>query len=393
MKRLGLQLTFFIVLVFNFTHLTSQVKYRKDIAEKIAQVEKDIKYNTLEERMAYYKVPGLSIAVIHNYEIEWTKAYGYADVNDKRLVTTSTLFQAASISKSLNGVGVLKLAQDKKIDLDGDINKYLNTWKFPYGNYGDKISVANLLDHSAGLSVHGFPGYRNGQALPDLEQILDGRGSCATDAVRSEIAPGKYYQYSGGGTMISQAIVCDVTKTPYDKYMEENVLKPLGMDNSFYTQPAPPAKKDLLATAHNNGVPLRGKYHVYPEQAAAGLWTTPTDLAKFIIETQLAVKGKSNKILSQEMTMKQLTPGIENSALGVFIEKKADASYFYHSGVNEGFGSYFYGSLEDGNGVVVMINSGFCPLIKEVIDAVALAYKWKGFVIEDKTYSAFRVRK
>jgi CubicO group peptidase (beta-lactamase class C family) len=337
--------------------------------------------------MAMYNVTGLSIAVIHNYEIEWAKGYGYADKEEGKPVTTETLFQAASISKSLNGVGVLKLAQDKKIALDADVNTYLQSWKFPYKNKQEKITVASLLDHSAGLTVHGFPGYMKGKKLPGPVEILDGSGSAVNAPVHSEISPGTKYQYSGGGTTISQVIVSDVSKQAYDEYMWANVLQPLGMTNSFFSQEVPLTKLPMVATAYVDGKAVSGKYHLYPEQAAAGLWTNPTDLAKYVIETQLALKGSSEKVLNKEMTVKRLTPGIANSGMGVFLEKKGDATYFYHSGVNEGFGAYYYGSLEDGNGVVIMINSGFCPLLYEVINSVAKVYQWKGFIESEASAS------
>jgi CubicO group peptidase (beta-lactamase class C family) len=398
MRKISLHLTFFVLLAFNFTHLRSQVSYRKEILDRIVKVEhnlnhriQDNAHGSLTQRMAMYNVTGLSIAVIHNYEIEWVKGYGYADKEEGKPVTTETLFQAASISKSINGVGVLKLAQDKKINLDGDINTYLSSWKFPYKNSAEKITVSNLLDHSAGLSVHGFPGYMKGQHLPSTADILNGNGDAVNAPVRSETKPGSSYRYSGGGTTISQLIVTDVTNQPYEDYMWENVLQPLGMTNSFFNQNVPLTKQSLLATAYVDGVAVSGKYHIYPEQAAAGLWTNPTDLAKYVIETQLALKGQSQKVLDQEMTIKRLTPTIANSAQGVFLEKKGDATYFFHSGSNEGFGAYYYGSLEDGNGVVVMSNSGFSPLLFEVINSVAKVYEWRGFI--DKEASAGIVKK
>jgi CubicO group peptidase (beta-lactamase class C family) len=173
----------------------------------------------------------LSVAVIQNYKMVWAKAYGWADDSLKVPATMQTLFQAASISKSLNGVGVLKLVQDKKIDLYADINDYLTSWEFPYDSLskGKKISMINLLSHTAGLTVHGFDGYSPGEPLPTIEEILDGKKPANSDPVRSMNAPGLKSEYSGGGTVITQLIVMDVTHAAYDQYMYDNVLKPLGM--------------------------------------------------------------------------------------------------------------------------------------------------------------------
>src|ERR1700722_17118550 len=289
-------ITSLLLLLLGWLNGYSQLQYSPEVQARIKQVEQGLSgrflvagqpKHTIKERMAFYHINGLSIAVIRNYRIEWAKGYGWADSADPRPVTNQTLFQAASISKSLNAVGVIKLAQDGKLNLYRDINKYLTSWKFPYDSLskGKKITIANLLSHTGGLSVHGFPGYARGDTLPTLQQVLDGRRPANTGAIRSMYEPGIRSEYSGGGTTISQVIVMDVTHEPYDKYMRDNVLKPLGMSSSFYTQPAPAGKRQLLATAyHSDGKAVEGKYHIYPEEAPAGLWTNPTDLAQYIIE-------------------------------------------------------------------------------------------------------------
>jgi CubicO group peptidase (beta-lactamase class C family) len=360
--------------------------------DKIQQVEKNLVSNiqiegeapyNITDRMAYYHIKGVSIAVIHNYKIEWAKGYGWADEALKIPVTTQTLFQAASISKSVNSVGVLKLVQDKKIDLYADINNYLTTWKFPYDSLskGKKISVANLLSHTGGLTVHGFAGYERGKdTIPTIVQILNGQKPANSDPIRSMYAPGLRSEYSGGGITISQLIIMDVTHQPYDKYMYKNVLKPLGMTGSTYAQPPVGVKPELLATAYyGDGKEIKGKYHIYPEQAAAGLWTNPTDLAKYIIETQLAYEGKSHKVLNREITHVRLTPYLnKNAALGVFIDSLDSTKYFEHGGANEGFRCQYYGSLEGGNGVVVMVNSDNGNIMPEIVNSVATVYGFKG---------------
>jgi len=337
----------------------------------------------LADRMKFYHCNGVSIAVIKDFKIEWAKGYGWADSAEQRPVTTTTLFQAGSNSKSLNAIGILKLVQDGKLDLYSDINNYLKSWKFPYDSLskGKKITVANLLSHTAGLTVHGFPGYEKGDTIPTITQILDGQKPANTGAIRSMYEPSLKYEYSGGGTTISQLIIQDVTRQSYDVYMGENVLKPLGMDYSTYTQPPPPDKQNLLATGYyNDGKEVKGKYHIYPEEAAAGLWTNPTDLAKYVIETQLALAGKSQKVLSQKMTKARLTPYVDSSAaLGVFIMNKNGTKYFTHGGVDEGFVSQYVGSLEGGYGVAVMTNTYNTALFNEIINSVAISYHWKNF--------------
>lgn len=333
--------------------------------------------------MAHYHLKGLSIAVINDYKIEWAKGYGWADSSEGRKVTTATLFQAASISKSLNGVGVLKLVQDGKLDLNTDINQFLKTWKFPYDSVskGKKITMGELLSHTAGLTVHGFPGYDIDDSLPAITQILDGHRPANSPKVRSMSEPGLHSVYSGGGITLSQLAVTSITGQPYDTYMRDSVLRPMGMSGSFYTQPPPTDKKTLLATGYRaNGVALHGKFHIYPEQAAAGLWTNPTDLAHYIIATQLSLDGRSGGPLSPATTKLRLTPFIDSSAaLGVFIQQRGDDKYFSHGGANEGFRSQYYGSMHGGRGVVVMVNSDNGAILEEIINSVATVYKWEGF--------------
>jgi CubicO group peptidase (beta-lactamase class C family) len=332
------------------------------------------------QRMADLKVKGVSIAVIRDYKIDWAKAYGWADSLEGREATTNTRFQAASISKSLNSLGLLRLVQDKKIDPEADINNYLRTWKFPYDTaaHDKKINVYQLLSHTAGLDIHGFPGYNRSASIPNVYQILKGEKPANTNKVRSLFEPGLKYKYSGGGTTLTQLLITDVALMRYADYMQLEVLSPLGMTNSSYNQP--PTDTTVLASGHeSDGTRIEGKFHVYPEQAAAGLWTTPTDLAKYIIECQKALAGKSRK-LSQELMVRRMTPYIDsNAALGVFITKKGDRTYFNHNGSNAGFLCASYGSMEGGDGLVIMTNGENFSIIEELTNSVARVYGWKDF--------------
>jgi CubicO group peptidase (beta-lactamase class C family) len=368
--------------VYN-SHIEARIKQVENNLSGWLYIQDSVNVWNLQQRMAHYKLRGLSIAVVHNYTIEWARGYGLADTATRQPVTTQTLFQAGSISKSLNGVGILKLAQNKKLDLYADINSYLRSWKFPYDSLskGKKINTANLLSHTAGLTIHGFPGYAIGDTIPSLIQVLNGTPPANTKAVRSQFEPGLRHQYSGGGTSISQLMLQDITGQAYDAYMWQNVLQPLGMTMSSYTQPPAKDKQPYLATGYrDDGTQVDTKYHLYPEQAAAGLWTNPTDLCKYIIETQLALQGKSNKVLDQQMTSLRLTPYIDsNAAMGVFITHKGNDAYFSHNGADEGFLSAYTGSITNGNGVVVMVNSDDGTILNEVINSVAKVYNWPGY--------------
>jgi CubicO group peptidase (beta-lactamase class C family) len=382
MKKLNL-------IIMLFLSLSS---FSQEVNDKIKLFENDLnhwdksksKKVSLKERMAFYDVNAVSIAVIKDYKVEWIKAYGYADVSEKKLATTQTLFQAASISKSINSLGILKLVEEGKLGLDNDINNYLKEWKFPYDSIskGKKISIAELLSHKGGLSVGGFAGYEKGKNLPTTIETLDGLKPSNSNAVRSLFEPGLKYKYSGGGITITQLILENTTGEKYEDYMMKNVLTRLGMSNSSFNQPPTKEKENILATGYNNNKEVEGKYHVYPEKAAAGLWTNPTDLAKYIIETQLSLLGKSNKILSKEMSVKRL----ENN-FGVFLNDFKGVRYFGHSGGNEGFVCHYVGSLEDGNGMVVMTNGRASMLLGEIVNSIASLNNWKNYPLESKKES------
>jgi CubicO group peptidase (beta-lactamase class C family) len=372
------------------TALTAQQPYSKAVNEQITRVETSLsgglvidgKMYTLSERMKHYNVSGLSVAVIDNYQIVWAKGYDYADKKEGRKVTANTMFEPGSISKSLNAVGILYLAQQGKLDLYQDINHYLVNWKYPYDtvSHGKKITTAQLLSHTAGLGVHGFPGYQRDSAIATVTDILDGRPPSNTEAVRSLAEPGTGPRYSGGGILITQQMLIDLTKQRYEQYMYEHVLRPLGMTNSSYNQPPAVSQRKNLATGYkSNGNEVPGKYFVYPEKAAAGLWTTPTDICKYILEMQQAYRGKSSKVLNQEMVKLHVTPYKNDVAMGTFIQNRNGEKYFDHTASNEGFSGLFIGGLTNGKGAAIFVNSDDATICFELVNTIALVYNWAGF--------------
>jgi CubicO group peptidase (beta-lactamase class C family) len=339
---------------------------------------------TIQERMKFYKVPGVSIAVINDYKVEWARGFGVKDVETNEPVTTETLFQAGSISKSVAAMTALKRVEQGKIALDQNINDKLTSWKLPDNEFTAKrkVTLANLLSHTGGLTVHGFPGYAVGEQIPTLPQVLDGVAPANTAAVRVNMEPGAKFRYSGGGTTIAQLAIMDIEKKPFPQIAQETVLGPLGMTNSTYLQPLPAETRKKAASGHRgNGKPVEGKIHVYPEMAAAGLWTTPTDLAKFAIEVQLSLAGKSNKVLSKETTTKMVTPFIsDNVGMGFFIEKHGQATYFGHGGADEGFRAQLLVNRDKGYGAAVMVNSDNGEIMNEIIRAIAKEYQWEEYL-------------
>ena len=338
---------------------------------------------SIAERMKFHKAPALSIAVIRDFKIEWAKAYGLKDIETGEPATTETLFQAGSISKSVNAMVAMKKVEQGRISLDEDINAKLTSWKLPDNEFTakKKVTLRNLLSHTAGTTVHGFPGYAITEKVPTLQQILDGTAPANTAAVRVDFEPGSRFRYSGGGTTISQLALMDIEKKPYPDIAKETVLAPLGMSNSTYSQPLPADWRKKAATGYrSNGSEVTGKIHIYPEMAAAGLWTTPTDLAKFAIELQLSLAGKSNKVLTKQSVETMTTSYKDDVGLGFFIERHGNALYFGHGGADEGFRAELVVSRDKGNGIAVMVNSDNGQILREVIRGVAREYGWDEFL-------------
>jgi CubicO group peptidase (beta-lactamase class C family) len=363
------------------------------LAEKIAQVENGLRPPaasegqwaetfSLADRMKHHQVPGVSVAVINNFEIEWAKGYGEMEADSGHSVTIETLFQAASISKPVAASAALHLVEQGLLDLDEDVNSKLHSWKIPENEFTrmKKVTLRHLLSHSGGLTVNGFPGYGYGEKIPSLHQILDGEKPANSSPVRVDKEPGSGFRYSGGGYTILQVLLEDVTGKPFAQLIQEAALDPLGMSDSTYEQPLPTDRAPQAATAHSNeGQPIKGKWHTYPEMAAAGLWTTPSDLARFALEIMKARKGMSNRLLSASMTKHMLTRQAGRFGLGFYLAGEGRAFYFGHGGSNRGFRCLLVALPETGQGVAVMTNAeNGLPLGKEIIRAVATTYNWRG---------------
>ncbi|MEH2144790.1 serine hydrolase domain-containing protein [Nostoc sp.] len=359
---------------------------------------------TLNEQLAHYHTPGISIAVINDFEIEWARGFGVCEARTSYEVTPNTLFQAASISKPVFALAIMRLTQEGRLSLDEDVNNYLTSWRVPaIAPWQPRITLRQLLSHTAGFTVHGFPGYTNSDPLPTTVQVLNGEPPANTDKVGVNIIPGLHYRYSGGGTTVAQQVLVDVLGKPFPEIMRELVLDPLGMINSTYQQPLPNDWAARAATAHPfSGVPLEGKHHVYPEMAAAGLWTTALDLAKVGVELLRVLRGFSPTVWSKETVEEMLRPqqieqtqganesfvGLGNGlfvGLGFFAGGGiGDGFYFFHSGKNEGFVALMRVYAHIGKGAVVMLNSNEVELIQEVMRALTFEYDWPDVFEKEK---------
>jgi CubicO group peptidase (beta-lactamase class C family) len=345
------------------------IENKQNTLEEIEQIENGLVLNiqikgdsvqkmNIYDRMDHYNVPGVSIAVIQNGSLKWAKGFGYANTRDSTKVDTKTMFQAGSISKPIAALSVLKLAEEGKVALDMDVNQYLTGWKVPENEFtkDEKVTLERLLTHTAGMTVHGFPGYQQTDSFPKITEVLNGNGN--TRKIYVDTTPGTIWRYSGGGYTVAEKVAEDVSGLPLEDYMNQYILTPLEMSNSTYEQPiSEKYQKNISAAYYGNGALIEGLWHNYPEQAAAGLWTTPSDLAKYCMEVQEILKGKTDGILSKETIENMLTKRKNGWGLGPSLNGEKDSLIFGHGGKNAGFTNNMSAYAHLGHGVIVMTNA------------------------------------
>jgi CubicO group peptidase (beta-lactamase class C family) len=336
----------------------------------------DIAYD-LADRMQRYRVPGVSIAVIDGWRIVMAKGYGVTQFGGTATVDTSTLFQAGSISKPVFASGVMRLIQDGRLALDQDVNQQLRSWRLPDSRFTEqeKVTLRRLLSHTAGLTVWGFPGYAHDQPVPTVPQVLDGEKPANTAAVRNDTTPGARWLYSGGGFTVAQLVTTDVTGEPFPELMRRLVLTPAGMVHSSYENPPPPERARVAASGHERiDTPVPGRFHTYPEMAAAGLWTTASDLARWAIAISQSYLGRPGGFLSQAAAAEMLTTQVKVQppygsgewGVGVALAGAGDSLTFSHGGRDEGFVAQVYMWPRLGRGYVIMMNGVNGGLIAEI---------------------------
>lgn len=329
--------------------------------------------------MKTLKIPGLSIAVFHNGRIEWARGFGLRQIGGSP-VDVDTLFQAGSISKPVTALAALRLVHEGKLTLDADVNTELISWKVPPSPAakGKPVTLRELLTHTAAISVPGFFGYEAGLPVPSVIQVLNGERPANSPPVRVEAEPGSGWSYSGGGYTVIQQILVDTSNEPFAKLLNDAVLSPLGMTRSTYEQPLPQVWGNDRSTPYaEDGTPIPGGPHTYPELAAAGLWSTPSDIARYCLSVEESLTRKSNPVLSKEMALAMLKPGKFNWGLGVEIGGPSTDAYFMHTGIDAGFQSEFIAYEHHGDGAVVMTNSDSgMQLIDQVMSSIATVYGW-----------------
>lgn len=384
-----------------------------DLKERIHRVENGLLPTSanragsplrLADRMRFYNIPGVSIAVINEGKLEWARGYGVLEAGSKNPVTAETLFQACSISKPVSAVAALYLVEQGKLELDEDVNRKLESWKIPETEFTKETNVTlrRLLTHTAGTTVSGLRGYAFDEQLPTLLQILDGSKPANSEPIRIDTVPGTQWRYSGGGFLVLQQLLIDVTNTAFSEILREVVLQKLEMKQSTFQQPLPLNLRARAARGHlPNGEKVNGDWFAYPEMAAGGLWTTPSDLARFVLELQRSKAGKSNRVLSRKMANEMLSDQmpnfpvemvserygrpIRNQGLGFRLEGEGRAARFSHHGGNKGYRCFLIAYSDRGQGAIVMTNSdnGF-ELVQEIVRSIAKEYDWPDYPFDTR---------
>ena len=341
------------------------------------------------DRMAHYHVPGLSLACIHDGTVQWTEAFGVARA-DGAPVTPETLFQGSSVGIPITALAVLRLVEQGKLNLDVDASQYLKSWKLPTNRFTEKkkVTLRELLSHTAGATVHGFPGYAAGEKVPTLVQVLNGESPAKSAPVTIDSVPGTKFRYAGANYTIVQQILIDVTGEPFPDLMQELVLRPTHMAHSTFQQPIPEKLRSLIAMPYDkDGNAMEGGPRTYPQMAVAGLWTTPSDLALFALAIQEALAGKPGAIVSSSTAHEMLQPVLGFYALGFSIGGSGPNRYFSHPGANPGYLSFFF-AYEKGDGVVLMSNAQHSKaLMLELIHALSKQYGWTEFPTDESRFN------
>jgi CubicO group peptidase (beta-lactamase class C family) len=349
--------------------------------QDLNKYEQALQQINLKEHMEHFGVPGVSIAIIKNGKLDWAKGYGKIQRGDLVDINLETMFSVGSISKVGAATVTLRLVQMGKLNLKTNVNDYLDRWKVKENRYTQKepVSLQRIMSHTAGLTVHGFADFLPSEDLPSLVEILNGTGNAKNGAVYVNVPVGSQYRYSGGGTMVEQLVIEEVTKKRFNQAAIDLVFDPLNMNRSSYLNPLPKSFGNIAMAHDRNGKPValpRG-YHAMPEAAASGLWTTPVDFSKLMIALMESFKEGKDDFLSQELVKKQMTPVAPGKyGLGPRIETAGQSIIFSHGGANDSYKALFIGYMANKNGIIVFTNgSRGDQLIDEIIPTLKQTLK------------------
>jgi CubicO group peptidase (beta-lactamase class C family) len=349
----------------------------------------------IEERMKFRKVPALSISVIKNGQIVLSKSYGNANITKNIKSDNNTLFHFASVSKTANALCIMKLVEEGKLSLTADFREYIKDGSFKENKYskGQKITIANLLSHTAGINRDDGPSgdYSHDKPLPTIIQIVKGEKPALGDGAYCVTKLNEAYQYSNQAICILQKILHDNFDKDYNRLLTSTIFNPLQMSNSTFVLKLDATKQSNLACGYVFDYQVVPQW-VFPCQAEGGLVSTSHDIAKMVIAIQNSLLGKDNALLKKETVDKMVNPQLESitytgnldlpykNGLGLMLFEKGGRKYFTHTGSIDGYTSIFIGSIDGIDGAVITLNSSYGGIIPEVLNSVATTFEWDKFV-------------
>lgn len=362
-----------LLLFFGCQNITENKlkKIEENLQPPVQLIDSTVTFN-LTDQLAKYKIRGVSISIINNYEVVYSKSVGIIDIKNKREVNNNTYFQFGSISKPVTALAILKLVDMGVLDLNEDVNTYLEDWNL---KTDFKITIRQLLSHTGGINVSGFSGYEQSEKRPDtIVDVLE--GNFKNPRISSNTIPGVTWNYSGGGYAILEKVIEDVTEKRFDQFIQDEIFSPLHMNSSSFLYP-----KDSVNVAsghYNDGSLVSGKWNLYPISSAAGLWSTTRDISQLCMSFQSSLIGKKG-IISKGLAQEVLRPIIDNWGLGFEIVSSNSVKWIQHGGNTKGYTSRMICS-EEGKGIIISLNSDVEErLLPQIIRGVSKVLAWEAF--------------
>ena len=339
----------------------------------------------LKNLLERHNVAGISIAVLRDFHLAYARCEGVISNESREPLWPDTVFQAASISKIISAVLTMILVEKGRLDLDGPVNEYLKSWKLPDNDCTSKapVTIRRMLSHFSGINVPSYRGFEKAGEIPSLLEVLNGTGACNAPAVIVEKPVDGQFAYSTGSFEILQTVFQDVTGESFETLVQRELLQPLNMHRSCFAQPLDgPLGRNAACGHTSEGKPVEGNWFVYPTQAGSGIWTTPTDLAKFALHLQKILQGNTSGLLQPQSLKMMLSPYHEPFfGLGFALyNDKGPGRFFGHTGNTEGYRSMFIAHESGGCGAFILANGNNAdPVIGETVNRIAVSEGWHGF--------------
>jgi CubicO group peptidase (beta-lactamase class C family) len=384
MKNVGaaiaLMVFLYVFLISSCTHISTQQKVTASLLKQI------------EVLRHQYAVPGASIAVISNGQIEPPISLGWANLEKKIPVRFDTLFQACSMTKTLTSALVLMEFERRKLSIDTVANQFLKRWQIPQHEFGVDVTVRMLLNHTGAIS-NPYPdgGAQWTDKKATLLEHFQGVPPALNPPLNVESEPGAHYKYCNGCYSILQMLIEDISGKDYRDLVKETILQPIGMNNSRFDDNLLDNRSDNVAINYNDEHLPHPPVRKLPIYATGSLWSTATDMAKFIIEIQRGLQGNS-RIISKKIALELVDPSsTPTRGLGFFIgdrfgNEEQGGSYFFHGGQNIGYLAFMLGNRDGKAGAVVMINISspwnskdfpHFAFVKQTVKLISANFGWK----------------